>query len=93
MCNLLVDVQIEVGTFDVDSGGAEQEVSCSEGRVIIAATAWQVWPTNHAASVVTLTEGDPTGSVTITAVGDPGGISTKTVHYYLTTARVVPLSA
>jgi hypothetical protein len=92
MGKLLVDLEVETG-FEAHSGVGDgpYPVSCSSGRVIVAASAYANWPTNHAAIAATFSSGALTDTVDLWMQGSPGSISNPGATYYLTTAREVDL--
>lgn len=87
MCDLLVDVEVEVGSFTNNVNGSTP-VSCASGRVILAASAYtgNVGSTN-AAVPVALSSGALSDTCQVATVAS-GAV---TVHYVLTTGRVATL--
>lgn len=96
MCDLAYDLASEEGTvtYDTALGSSPTTITCSAGRVIVAASVWQNWPYNHFPAAVAL--GDGSGelidTVKVYSSGDTGGISSPTFTYQLTTAKISSLS-
>jgi hypothetical protein len=90
MCTLLADVQIESGT-EAFTNDDPFPITCESGRVIIAATAW-VGSTSTAKPIgVSLADGDPSDTCTVYPTSNMVSGLTATIHYSLTTARIVTL--
>lgn len=87
MCDLVVDVEIETGSFTNNVNDATP-VTCATGRVILAASAYtgSVGSTN-AAVPVALSNGALTDTCQVATVA----AGSVTVHYVLTTGRVATL--
>lgn len=85
MCELLVDVAIETGSFTGDPNDSTP-VTCASGRVIVAATAYagNLGSTNTPVAA-SLTSGALSDTVEFAAT------AAVTVHYSLTTGRVATL--
>ncbi len=85
MCDLLVDFEVEHGTFTGDPNDAVP-VTCDTGRVIVAATAHtgSLGSTN-APVAVELADGALSDTCTVATT------AAVTVTYCLTTARVATL--
>lgn len=85
MCELLVDVQVESGSFTGSPNGPTT-VFCGSGRVIVAATAHKGSIQSGATAVpVELSDGALSDTCSI------GPNQAVTTNYYLTTARVATL--
>lgn len=91
MCDLLVDHQVEAGTQALSSD-SPVTLTCSEGRVIIAATAWVGNTTTGKPVGVSLADGDLSNECVVYPTSNAvGGVSPQTLHYSLTTARQATL--
>lgn len=85
MCELIVDVAVENGTF-TGNGNDDVPVTCESGRVILAASAYTGF-TNSAADAVAVALADGVLSDTCTVAVT----AAVQVSYSLTTGRVATL--
>lgn len=91
MCDLLVDVSVESGTFTTDFSD-KIEVECAAGRVILAATARMGNDgSNSVAASAILADGALSNICFIDPTGLSGTGHGTTVRYCLTTGRVATL--
>lgn len=93
MADIFYDIGIEHGSVSFPSRSSNPVVTCSEGKVIIAAVAWQNWMDANFPTPVLLLDasGVPSSAAKLLAVGDPGDISNPAITYQLTTAKIVSL--
>lgn len=90
MCALLLDSEIETGTQSFTNDDPIV-LTCAEGRVIIAATAWVGNASTATPIAVSLSDGTPTNTCTVYPSSNVVGSLTKTVRYSLTTVRVATI--
>lgn len=94
MCELVVDVQVEAGSV---AGNTDDwvVVTCETGRVVLAASAFVATSANSGVNkwpiAVVLADGALTNEAKLEMAGAGVGHGASTLHYYLTTGRVVEL--
>jgi hypothetical protein len=93
MADIAYDISIESGSVPYVRQSSNPVVTCSEGRVVLAATAWQNWIYSKMPVPAWLIDssGAPGTDVELQVVGDPGTITYPVVTYQLTTAKIATL--
>jgi len=87
MCDLPVDVQVETNSTVVNNDDP-LPLTCTSGRVIIAATAYVGNTSTAKPLAVALADGALVDECTVYPVSSIVGSTPATVHYSLTTCRV-----
>ncbi len=91
MCDLVVDIAVETGSFTTDFSD-KTSVSAASGRVILAASARMGNDgSNSVPASVILSAGSPSNSCFIDPTGLGGSGHGTSVKYCLTTGRVATL--